>query len=225
MNHNLLKLLSDMIFSEAVECYRCLLCKGHLDELDRIQDAYSAWCREPNSKNLHNLARVCVIGGHQRRTPQEAKNRAISTLEEHLPTLLRTQFEDFEALYDRVKFLIGNFPRIGLLAVYDVALRIGHLFDSPIYPIKYLYLNHNGAMKGATKLLAGRKLLWRELFNDFFSYPEAQKVVGIEVLQALPNCLVEDFLCVMEQYLDCGPRGLIADRWKTDTYQRIKAHS
>ena len=214
-----------MTFKDAVECYRCLLCKGHLDELDEVSNAYNAWFKHPNSTNLYDLAKVCVVGGHQNRIPSKAKNDAINTLEKHLPTLIKTQFKDFEDLYAHVKSLIGGIPHIGLLAVYDVSLRIGHLFPSPIYPKRYLYLNNSGAMNGAKKLLGGRKLAYREKFTDFFSYPEALNVTDIASLRSLPNCLVEDFLCVMHQYLDKGPRGLIDDRWTTNTYIFKQKHS
>lgn len=210
-----------MTFQEAVECYRCLLCKGLLDELKNVCDAYTQWRNKPTSQNLTEFAKVCVVGAHQHRILNSSKQKAIEVLEKNLPLIITTQFADFEELYDKVKTLIGNIPKIGLLTVYDVTLRIGHILNKPIYPKKYLYLNNSGAMEGATKLLDGRKLQYKELFTNFFSYPEALSVNGINYLQALPNCLVEDFLCVMHKYLDKGSKGLIADRWKTSTYKQI----
>ena len=213
-----------MTFQEAVKCYRCLLCKGILDELDNVSYDYLVWKGNPNPKNLDNLAKTCVIGNHQHRISSKAKGNAMVIIKNNLPIIFKSTFPTFEDLHKFVNGLIGGIHNIGLLTVYDVSLRIGHLFSKPIYPQKILYLN-SGAMTGARKLLNGRILKPTELFVDFFSYPEAQSVVGIQDLQALPNCLVEDFLCVMHRYLDAGPRGLITDRDTTTTYQIIKKNS
>lgn len=206
-----------MNFKEAVKCYRCLLCKRHLDELDRVKSVYLDFTATPSKASLHDLAEVCVVGGHQNRIPFKYKNPAINEIEVHILSILSTSFKDFEDLYDAVDGLIGNLDNIGPLTVYDVSLRIGHLFSEPIYPRKILYLN-NGAMEGAKKLLGGRKLSSKEVLSSFFSYPDALAVVGIKSLQALPNNLIEDFFCVMKAYLDSGPRGLITDRDRTPTY-------
>lgn len=210
-----------MTFQEAVKCYRCLLCKGILDELDKVSNAYSVWKKSPNAKNLQNLAEVCVLGEHQKRISRVAKATAITEIRKNLLKIFSTPFADFEDLYAFVNSVIGSIDNIGFLTIYDVSLRIGHILNPPIYPKKRLYLNNSGAMTGARKLLNGRILKPTELFVDFFSYPEAQSVVGIQNLQALPNCLVEDFLCVMHRYLDAGPRGLIQDRDTTTTYKKL----
>ena len=206
-----------MNFKEAVKCYRCLLCKRHLEELDDVKKAYICYAATRSKAALHKLAEVCVVGGHQRRIPFKYKNPAINEIEVHILSILSTSFKDFEDLFNTVNNLIGNLNNIGPLTVYDTSLRIGHLFDKPIYPRKILYLN-NGAMEGAKKLLGGRKLSSKEVLSSFFSYPEALAVVGIKSLQALPNNLIEDFFCVMKAYLDSGPRGLITDRDRTPTY-------
>lgn len=206
-----------MTFSEAVKCYRCLLCKGHLDELENVMNLYKAYKASPSPATLHDLSKACVIGPHQHRINRSSKSSAISIIESHLPTILSTHFVDFEDLYKKIDGIIGSIPQIGPLTVYDVSLRIGHLFNSPIYPRKYLYLN-SGAMEGAKTLLRGRKLNPIEDIKTFFSYPEATVVSGIADLQALPNNLIEDFFCVMKEYLASGPRGLIPDRDKTTTY-------
>jgi len=209
-----------MNFKEAVKCYRCLLCKRHLDELDRVKSVYLDFTATPSKASLHDLAKVCVVGGHQHRIPTKYKNPAISKIEVHILSILSTPFKDFEELYDVVNSLIGNLDNIGPLTVYDTSLRIGHLIDKPIYPREKLYLN-NGAMEGARKLLGGRKLSSKEVLSTFFSYPETLAVAGIKSLQTLPNNLIEDFFCVMKDYLDPGPRGLISDRDKTSTYLQM----
>lgn len=209
-----------MNFKEAVKCYRCLLCKRHLDELDDVMKTYISYTATRSKAALHELAKVCVVGGHQHRIPTKYKNPAISKIEVHILSILSTPFKDFEELYDVVNSLIGNLDNIGPLTVYDTSLRIGHLIDKPIYPREKLYLN-NGAMEGARKLLGGRKLSSKEVLSTFFSYPETLPVAGIKSLQTLPNNLIEDFFCVMKDYLDPGPRGLISDRDKTSTYLQM----
>lgn len=209
-----------MNFEEAVKCYRCLLCKRHLDELDNVMSIYINYSKYPTPVTLQKLAEVCVIGDHQHRIPKRSKTSAVHRIESNLPTILATTFVDFEDLYKQVASIIGSFPRVGLLTVYDVSLRIGHLFHDPIYPQKYLYLN-NGAMVGAKKLLGSRRLSSKEELSKFFSYPEAMAVTGIGSLRALPNNLIEDFFCVMKDYLEPGPRGLITDRDKIPTYLRM----
>lgn len=209
-----------MTFSEAVKCYRCLLCKGHLEELDNVMSLYMAYKASPTPATLHNLAVACVKGVHQQRILRSSKSTAISVIESHLLTILATKFSNFEDLHYSVNSIIGSIPQVGPLTVYDVSLRIGHLFNTPIYPRKYLYLN-SGAMEGAKILLNGRKLSPTEDLTTFFSYPEALAVTGIGDLYALPNNLIEDFFCVMKDYLEPGPRGLISDRDKTPTYLRM----
>lgn len=206
-----------MTFSEAVKSYRCLLCKKHLEELENVMNLYKAYKASPTPATLHDLSKACVIGPHQHRINRSSKSSAIRIIESHLPTILSTHFVDFEDLYKKIDGIIGSIPQIGPLTVYDVSLRIGHLFNSPIYPKKNLYLN-SGAMVGAKTLLRGRKLNPIEDIKTFFSYPEATSVSGIADLQALPNNLIEDFFCVMKEYLASGPRGLIPDRDKTPTY-------
>jgi hypothetical protein len=206
-----------MTFSEAVKCYRCLLCKRHLDELENVMNLYKAYKASPTPATLHDLSKACVIGPHQHRILRSSKSTTISVIESHLLTILATKFTNFEDLRYSVNSIIGSIPQVGPLTVYDVSLRIGHLFNTPIYPRKYLYLN-SGAMEGAKILLNGRKLSPTEELTTFFSYPEALAVTGIGDLQALPNNLIEDFFCVMKDYLAPGPRGLIPDRDKTSTY-------
>lgn len=216
-----------MNFTEAVECYRCLLCKALLDELDQVHAAYVAWTHTSGIKELNELCLRCVYGRHQYHMSSKAKAAAVRKLSKELPTILSSHYADFEELYDVVVDLLREtkYFKDAVLTFYDCALRIGHIHPQHIYPIKNVYLCYSGAMTGAKKLLSGRPLNPIEDFNTFFSYKEARAVQGITALQALPSCLVEDFLCVMHQYLDCGPRGLIADRHTTDTYQQLEKFS
>ena len=213
-----------MNLKEAVNCYRCLLCKGHLDELEDVKKVYSDCTATPPQATLYDLAKVCVVGGHQRRIPFKYKNLAISVVEANISSILSTPFKSFEDLYGKVNSLIGSLDNIGPLTVYDVSLRIGHLLTPPIYPKNNLYLN-NGAWDGARKLMGGRSPKNVMLFKDFFADKAVSSIVGISDLQSLPNSLVEDFLCVMHNFLDVTPSGFISDRDTTSTYIQIKKHS
>ena len=82
-----------MTFSEAVKCYRCLLCKGHLDELDNVMNLYVTYKASPTPATLHDLAKACVIGPHQHRISRSSKSSAIRIIESHLPTIPETDAE------------------------------------------------------------------------------------------------------------------------------------
>ncbi len=213
-----------MTFSEAVKAYRSILCKAHLNELDNVAAKYAAYQKSPTPMHLNELAKACVEGDHQHRISKAAKLTAIGILEKNLPIILNTNYTDFEQLYDYIKNLIGGIDYIGLLTIYDVSLRIGHLFSKPIYPKKFLYLN-SGAYLGAKKMIGGRNLRHKIPFKGFFSYPQIKSIIGVKSLQSLPNSLVEDFLCVMHNYLDVAPKGLIAGRNTTLTYKMIVKYS
>ncbi|MBR4649505.1 MAG: hypothetical protein IKO67_05070 [Bacteroidaceae bacterium] len=213
-----------MTFSEAVKAYRSILCKAHLNELDNVAAKYAAYQKSLSPTSLKELAEVCVEGNHQHRIHKGAKIRAIGILEKNLPTIFTKTFANFEQLYDYIKNLIGGIDYIGLLTIYDVSLRIGHLFSKPIYPKKFLYLN-SGAYLGARKMIGGRNLGHKIPLKNFFSYPQIRSITGFRDLQSLPNSLVEDFLCVMHNYLDVAPKGLIAGRNTTSTYKMIVKYS
>lgn len=140
---------------------------------------------------------VCNRHGHQYCIPKEAVENAVKELMKSKtysgsPLIKKgkfvAQFIDFEELYEFVKSVIGGISGIGPLTIYDTARRIGHLFDTPIYPKEYVYLAA-GAKEGAAVLLNRDKnsLKDREakdLFSPFFG--------------SLPSAFVEDLLCIFK---------------------------
>ena len=101
--------------------------------------------------------------------------------------ILNRKFNDFEELYDAVKKLLvpAVFKGDGL-AIYDIALRLGQLFNPKIEPRDYVYLSC-GAKKAAEALL-GRKVKFREPISVFDPY--------------FPGCSatdIEDILCIYKE--------------------------
>ena len=140
---------------------------------------------------------VCNRHGHQYCIPREAVEKAVEELVKSKtysgsPFVNKgkfvAKFIDFEELYEFIKSIIGGISGIGLLTIYDTARRIGHLFDTPIYPKEYVYLAA-GAKDGAALLLNRDKSSIkdresRELFSPFFG--------------TLPSAFVEDLLCIFK---------------------------
>ena len=140
---------------------------------------------------------VCNRHGHQYCIPGEAVEKAVKELMKSKtysgsPFVNKgkfvAKFIDFEELYEFIKSIIGGISGIGPLTIYDTARRIGHLFDTPIYPKEYVYLAA-GAKEGAAVLLNRNKNSLKdrepkELLSPFFG--------------TLPSAFVEDLLCIFK---------------------------
>lgn len=75
----------------------------------------------------------------------DALSQAVDNLRPILNTFYYNRPLDFEDLYQRVKNAIYPIPGIGLLVVYDIALRIGCSLCPKIIPEKYVYLHGYGS--------------------------------------------------------------------------------
>ena len=142
---------------------------------------------------------VCNRHGHQYRILNTAVESAVNALMDSMfvradmkakPFIngnkISEVFKDFEELYDFISLVMSGIHGIGPLTVYDTAKRIGHLFDSPIYPKQYVYLAA-GAKNGAEALLGKKGLRFREpiqLFEPSFG--------------SFPSIFIEDMLCIYE---------------------------
>lgn len=81
---------------------------------------------------------------HQRRIPSTALNQ----VRKALLGIKLSKFRSFEELHEKIKSTIGNIPKIGPLAIYDISHRIGaYLRLEP----EYVYL-HCGVTIGAKAL-------------------------------------------------------------------------
>lgn len=169
---------------------------GHtmVEEMNEVRDIYLSG--GPIKEVLKRC--VCDRHGHQYCIVEDAVKDAADALmgSVHVSVFgekplvkdskLVNSFEDFEELYDFVSSVIGGISGIGPLTVYDTAKRIGHLFDEPIYPKMYVYLNA-GALDGAKALLGRNDLKFREpitLFEPYFG--------------TFPSIFIEDILCIFK---------------------------
>lgn len=75
----------------------------------------------------------------------DALSQAVDSLRPILHTFYCSRPLDFEDLYQRVKNAIYPISGIGLLVVYDIALRIGCSLCPRIIPQKYVYLHGYGS--------------------------------------------------------------------------------
>ena len=163
-------------------CYR-----GHWNELSRVLN-YSLQTPPPAEKDILYM---CVRGAHQYCIKSVAIKDAVDAL--YNAKVLHTKYIDFEALYDDIRSLLISISGIGNLTIYDTALRIGFIMNPIVLPRQYVYLAC-GAMRGAENLLNAKGALnYREpayLFSPCFGN--------------LSSHFVEDFLCVMEDFLCNG---------------------
>lgn len=135
-------------------------CCSMVEEMNEIRRKYL------NKTPLKDIIKECICNrhGHQYCISEEAVNNATEALFgskfiqdncTEVPFIKENQkrydlnecFNDFEELYDFIRFAIGGITGIGPLTVYDTARRIGHLYKKPIYPKMYVYLAA-GAKKG-----------------------------------------------------------------------------
>lgn len=171
-------------------------CISMVEEMNEIRNMY--YSNQPIQDVLREC--VCRRHGHQYCIPNKAVDAVVEVLlKSTIPSTgnpfidggkIYDKFCDFEELYDYVRSVIGRIKGIGQLTIYDTAKRIGHLFDTPIYPKMYVYLAA-GAKKGAENLILPMfPLKYREpidLFKPYFG--------------TLSSIFIEDMLCVFENEL------------------------
>ena len=169
-------------------------CESMVEEMNEIRNMYS-------SKPIQDVLRNCVCRrhGHQYCLKEIAIIEAVDALMKSIitstgqPFIIKNKinenFSDFEELYDFIHSVIGNIKGIGPLTVYDTAKRIGHLFETPIYPKQYVYLAA-GAADGAKNLLKVSSLKFREPIDIFKPY-----------FGTLPSIFIEDILCIFKKEL------------------------
>lgn len=190
-------------------------CESMVEEMNEIRNMYS-------SKPIQDVLRNCVCWrhGHQYCLKATAIIEAVDALMKSIitstgqPFIIKNKindnFSDFEELYDFIRSIIGNINGIGLLTVYDTAKRIGHLFETPIYPKQYVYLAA-GAADGAINLLKVSSLKFREpidLFKPYFG--------------TLPSIFIEDILCIFKkELLTVSNQTLVS----TVTYPKVQRKS
>lgn len=81
------------------------------------------------------------VNSHLNRINRSSLRQAVNQLRPILNTFYHNRPPDFEDLYRRVKNAIYPISGIGLLVVYDIALRIGCSHCPRIIPERYVYLH------------------------------------------------------------------------------------
>lgn len=168
-----------------------------VEEMNEVRNLY--W---DTTVPIEDVLKACVCNrrAHQRRIPKIAVKAAVDALLNAVFVCVSTKvpfvdkanrklydgFSDFEQLYDFVASVIGDIKDVGLLTVYDTAKRIGHLFETPVYPKQYVYLSR-GSMEGAKTLLGTKSLKFREPVEIFKPY-----------FGTLPSIFIEDILCIFK---------------------------
>lgn len=187
-------------------------CCSMVEEMNEIWEMYRV-----KGVSIDKVLEQCVCRrhGHQYCIPQNAVDEAKIALKgskfvsasKEVPFIKPNDkfnecFADFEQFYDFVASVIGNITGIGPLTVYDTAKRIGHLFDVPIYPCQYVYLNA-GASDGAKALLRRNNLKFREPIKDFEPH-----------FGTFPSIFIEDILCIFKDSFSTLPSVKLKDLLK-----------
>lgn len=144
-----------------------------------------------------------VFGEHQRRLKYHNKID-FSTLKKTIANNLKgfcplPACETFEELYLQVKSDMGKIHGIGPLTIYDIALRIGFLYDDPLLPQDYVYIQA-GARKGIINLSSNPA--YRSLFPARVWKAGAYSIADFTAaFGTLESMYIEDFLCVFHNEL------------------------
>lgn len=114
--------------------------RPNLEESIRV----AALCAVPSKRDSTRLVRHA----HQRRVSGHVLSVAAERLVNGMAELLK--HKSFSLLHDHIKKTLSGLPKIGPLAVYDIATRIGACMTPCIEP-EEIYL-HAGTMEGARRL-------------------------------------------------------------------------
>lgn len=166
----------DGVFRELKNEFNNLTLKGNHVNDDFIRHIIKGWSKNENvNYGIH---------GHQRRMPEQSLAAGIRAFD-NFNWNLSANTTSFEQLYEEVRSRFkGIYFCEGPLTCYDVAMRIGQLFD--IEPKDQVYLNC-GALKGA-KLLLGEKNLSQIIDRAVFPAPLCNEC----------SIYIEDILCIFK---------------------------
>lgn len=124
----------------------------------------------------------------------DALSQAVDNLRPILHTFYCNRPLDFEELYQRVKNSIYSIKGIGLLVVYDIALRIGCSLCPKIIPQKYVYIHGHGTndiVYNSAKALLGPNI------KKFLDPEDRIDVVHLQPFFPCYSAMeIEDLLCI-----------------------------
>ena len=191
---------------DAIRAYWLHRSMGMLNELNNIFKMH----HHPTAIN-QTIAKHLFEGAHQAKMPYQTKYhyaKTFTAMSKALcsSSLMTNKYADVDDLYSDVKKLLYPISGIGLLTVYDVALRIGFVRKEQILPQQKVYLSR-GALYGANNL----RNTMPKLFNKIPTHQLNRKgeltegayniTIFDPILQAMTSPFLEDFFCVYDSKL------------------------
>lgn len=144
-----------------------------------------------------------AVHGHFRQLSAHFPNalsKAVVVLKQNRSTLYGRTYTNFEDLFNTVNSLIRWIHGIGLLAVYDIAVRLGCSMCPKIIPLRYVYTHGAGSIVDK----AARTLLGPSAGSSI-----VKDRVDVNILRKLYPCFkhysaleIEDILCVYSKCID-----------------------
>ena len=187
-------------FEEAVRVYRYNRSTRLLTGLNTVLSVY----KQRGMKFTPKVMEAIVFGEHQERLKhyktdvfKDLKKETASKLKDLWPL---PPYRTFEELYDWVESNIKKpIHGIGPLTTYDIALRLGFLYDEPLLPKEQVYIQA-GAQTGIKALSAdpAYSSLFPERDWKVGAYPIADFKAAFGDMESM---FIEDFLCVFHSQL------------------------
>ena len=169
----------EMEVKAAIMDYHKKKYSGMMVEMNAVKSLYQ------EKGKTDEVLRACIKGGHQWCLPNTRIDEAVIALRQFD---FNKKFDNFEEVYDCVKKLMGQIPRVcGWLTLYDTTRRLAYLLNPSIIPKDYVYVAR-GARDGAKYVLGITRMK-----SDVFRLPIAdfQKLFpGISSME------IEDILCI-----------------------------
>jgi len=167
--------------SSVVACYKQHIQsngKGVDGELNCVQKVYSL--AKQGAISYNDFWNRIVKGAHQQRMRKTTQSIAANALQN--ANILSKNYNSFEDLFNDVNRIVGNINGVGQLTVYDISIRLGHLFSPRLRPT-LVYLNR-APYKSAKKLLGRtpKRIESPSVFSNFFGN--------------LEPIYIEDILCI-----------------------------
>ena len=119
--------------SSVVACYKQHIQsngKGVDGELNCVQKVYSL--AKQGAISYNDFWNRIVKGAHQQRMRKTTQSIAANALQN--ANILSKNYNSFEDLFNDVNRIVGNINGVGQLTVYDISIRLGHLFSPRLRP-------------------------------------------------------------------------------------------
>lgn len=197
--------------SSIVDCYKKHIQsrgKGVDGELNSVQKVYKN--AQQGKISYNDFWNRIVKGEHQRRMRKTTQSIVANALQS--ANILLKNYNTFEDLFDDVNSIVGNVDGVGQLTVYDISIRLGHLFSPRLRPT-FVYL-YRVPYESAKKLLGStpKHIETHSVFSNFFGNLEPIYVEDILCIckcvfakhpftncpsnQIPPYCLKKDVICM-----------------------------